>query len=168
MRSGGHAAGHLLHQRVSVHAHPLRNQLLFRAKCVAEPAHRQSGKEADRLRLRHAGDHMRIHTNIHIGIGTHLWQIHHLLPESPAQHRRLSGVYYAKAEAAELHIAAAHHHRRAFAQPAQRCGFPRYRAEHRTCFFYRGENIRAQPGHIQQGGSPVAAEQIQHTGGACI
>ncbi|MNY36354.1 hypothetical protein D3C86_1708370 [compost metagenome] len=93
VRTGRNAIGHLLKQSISVHSHALGNQFFFRAKGVPEPAHRQPGKETDRLRLRHARNDVWIHSNIHVRIGTHLRQIHHLLPERPAENRRLPGTH---------------------------------------------------------------------------
>ena len=168
MGTGGYAAGHLLQQRIGIDAETLGNQLFFSAEGVAEPAHGQSGKETDRFRLRHAGDHVRIDADIHLRVGAHLRQIDHLLPESAAEYRALPGAYHPEPEAAELHVAAAHHHRRPGAQAAllrRRFGDG---AQQGTGLFDRRQHIGAQPGHIQQRRTPVAAEQIEHAGGACV
>ncbi len=163
-----HPAGHLFQQGIGVHPHPLGNQLFLRAEGVAEPAHGQPGKEADRLRLDHAGDDVRIHADVHVGVGAYLRQIDHLLPEGAAQHRRLSGADHAQPQTAQLHVAAAHHYRRAFAQAALLRGLPGYSTQYGAGLFYRRENIGAQPGHVEKRRTPVAGEEIQHAGGARV
>ncbi len=162
------AARHLFQQGIGVHPHPLGNQLFLGAKGVAEPAHGQPGKEADRLRLCHAGDDVRVYADVHLRIGAHLRQVNHLLPEGAAQHRRLSGADHAQPQTAQLHVAAAHHHRRAFTQAALLRGLSGNRAQHGAGLFHRGKDIGAQPGHVEQRRTPVAGEEIQHTGGARI
>ncbi|SAH25811.1 Uncharacterised protein [Enterobacter cloacae] len=163
-----HAARHLFQQGVGVHPHPLGNQLFLRAEGVAEPAHGQPGKEADRLRLRHAGNNVRVHADVHVGVGAHLRQVHHLLPEGTAQHRRLPGADHAQPQTAQLYVAAAHHHRGAFAQAALLCGLFGDSAQHGAGLFHRGEDIGAKPGHVEQRRTPVAGEEIQHAGGARV
>ena len=156
------AARHLFEQGVGVHSHAFGNQLLFGAEGVAEPAHGQPGKEADRLCLRHAGDNVRVYADVHLRVGAHLRQVHHLLPEGAAQHRRLSGAHHAQPQTAQLHVAAAHHHRGALAQAALLCGCFGDGPQHGAGLFYRGEDIGAQPGHVEQRRTPVAGEEIQH------
>ena len=168
MGTGGDAAGHLLQQRIGIDAEPLGNQFFFSAEGVTKPAHGQAGKEADRFRLRHAGNHVRINANIHLRIGAHLRQVDHLLPESAAEYRSLPGAHHPKAQTAELDVAAAHHYRRPGAQAAllrRRFGDG---AQQGTGLFDRRQHIGAQPGHIQQRRTPVAAEQVEHAGGAGV
>ncbi len=168
MRTRGHPARHLLEQGIGVHPHTFGDQLLFRAEGVAEPAHGQAGEEADRLRLRHTGDDVWVHANIHLRIGAHLRQIDHLLPEGTTQHRRLPGADHAQPQTAQLYVASAHHHRGAFTQAALLCGIMGDSAQHGAGLFHRREDIGAQPGHIQQRWPPVAGEEIQHPRSARI
>ena len=111
---------------------------------------------------------MRINANIHLRIGTHLRQVDHLLPEGAAEYCGLPGAHHPKAQAAELDVAAAHHHRCPGAQAAllrRRFGDG---AQQGTGLFDRRQHIGAQPGHIQQRRTPVAAEQVEHAGGAGV
>lgn len=134
-----HAAGHLFEQAVGVDAEAPGNQLLLRAERVAEPAHGQAGEEADGLRLRHAGNDVRVNANIHLRVSSDFRQINHLLPESAAEHRRLPGAHHAEAQAAELDVAAAHHHRSARAQPALRRRRVGHRSQYAAGLFDRRE-----------------------------
>ena len=108
---------------------------------------------------------MWVNANIHLRIGAHFRQVHHLLPEGAAKHCRLSGAHHAESQAAELDIAAAHHHRRSRPQTALRRRRVGDCAEYGAGLFYRRENIGPQSGHIQQRRTPVAAEQVEHAGG---
>ena len=111
---------------------------------------------------------MRVYADVHLRVGAHLRQIHHLLPEGAAENRRLSGADHAQPQTAQLHVAAAHHHRCAFAQAALLRGLSGNRPQHGAGLFHRRENIGAQPGHVEQRRTPVAGEEIQHAGGARI
>ena len=105
---------------------------------------------------------MRVYADVHLRVGAHLRQVHHLLPEGAAQHRRLSGAHHAQPQTAQLHVAAAHHHRGALAQTALLCGCFGDGPQYGAGLFYRGEDIGAQPGHVEQRRTPVAGEEIQH------
>ncbi len=167
MGTGGDAAGHLLQQRIGIDAEPLGNQFFFSAEGVAKPAHGQAGKEADRFRLRHVGNHVRINANIHLRIGAHCGRLttccqkvrrvprfaRRAPPQGPgsrAGRRRRPSPPASRRAAALL--------RRRFGDGAQQG----------TGLFDRRQHIGAQPGHIQQRRTPVAAEQIEHAGGAGV
>ncbi|MNT44830.1 hypothetical protein D3C72_1813740 [compost metagenome] len=106
-----HARRHLFQQAVGIDTQPFRQQLLFGTEGVAEPAHGQPGEETYRLRLCHAGDHVWVDANVHLRIGGRFRQIDDLLPEGAAQHGCLPGMHHPQPQAAQLHIAAAHHDR---------------------------------------------------------
>ena len=111
---------------------------------------------------------MRVHANIHLRVGSHLWQVDHLLPECPAQHRRLPGADHPEPKTTQLHIAAAHNDRGALAQAAFLRRLFGHFAQHAAGLFDRRENIGAQSGHIQQGRPPVTGKQIEHAGRASV
>jgi hypothetical protein len=86
------------------------------------------------------------------------------VPPAPRFGRRVPP----QTQAAKLHIAAAHDHRRAGTESALlRCRIG-HRAERSAGLFDRREQIRTQPGHIEQRRAPVAAEQVEHSGGTGV
>ena len=59
---------HLLQQGVGVDAQAFGDQLFFGTEGIAEPAHRQTGKKADRFGLDHSRNDVRVNAYVHLGI----------------------------------------------------------------------------------------------------
>ena len=131
------------------------------AERVPEPAHAHPAVEADALEHPLARHHVAQRPQPDLRVDERLGEQHRVLPERPGHHGVLVPLR-ARAEQAELGVAAARGHRRARPQPGQLGRRRADLAHHRARVGHRRQSRRGQAAQRRDGLRPAPAGQREH------